>query len=302
MLSRTSILVVFLPTIFFPTYLTAQDGFPPVLPEQVRRIEAHRIERSLEIDGSLNEKEWQSVPPSSSFVDLISGKQTAYSTRVRVLWDSKFLYVGYEIEEPYVEAKFTKRDSPIYRENDVEFFIAGKDAYYEFETNALGTIYEGLFVWQSAYETSGISRIPELDISAPNVRYQRFNGVGYKKHPRGLRWAFLNWDYPDAKVAVSIQGTLNENSDRDQGWSVELAFPWENLGVLNMSSPRDLPPKPGDVWRMDFSRFNKYKIAPGAERGDEQSKATDSGGWALSSHGVWDSHIPECFPYVTFVD
>jgi hypothetical protein len=26
----------------------------------------------------------------------------------------------------------------------------------------------------------------------------------------------------------------------------------------------------------------------------------DSGGWALSHHGIWDSHIPEYFPYVTF--
>ena len=24
----------------------------------------------------------------------------------------------------------------------------------------------------------------------------------------------------------------------------------------------------------------------------------DSGGWALSPHGVWDSHIPEVFPQV----
>ena len=44
---------------------------------------------------------------------------------------------------------------------------------------------------------------------------------------------------------------------------------------------------------MDFSRFNQYKEAP---------PATDPGGWAWSPHGVWDSHIPELFPYVTFSD
>jgi hypothetical protein len=42
---------------------------------------------------------------------------------------------------------------------------------------------------------------------------------------------------------------------------------------------------------MDFSRFNTYKEAPPAK---------DSGGWFWTRHGVWDSHIPECFVYVTF--
>jgi len=44
---------------------------------------------------------------------------------------------------------------------------------------------------------------------------------------------------------------------------------------------------------MDFSRFNQYKAAPPPQ---------DSGGWAWSPHGVWDSHVPELFPYITFSD
>jgi len=47
----------------------------------------------------------------------------------------------------------------------------------------------------------------------------------------------------------------------------------------------------GDEWRMDFSRFNQYK---------EAAPAKDSGGWAWSPHGVWDSHIPELFTRVRF--
>ena len=37
--------------------------------------------------------------------------------------------------------------------------------------------------------------------------------------------------------------------------------------------------------------FNQYKEAKPAE---------DPGGWAWSPHGVWDSHVPEVFPYVRF--
>lgn len=271
----------------------AQDSFPPVSEKNIRRIQAQKINESISIDGLLNEAAWKLCPASPEFVDLISGKAAIHSTAVKVLWDESFLYVGYEIEEPFVRAKFTERDSPIYQDNDVELFIAGEDAYYEFEINALGTVYEGLFVWQSNYESSGINKLPGLDNSRADVRCQSFNGVGYKLHPRGLRWAFLDWDFPRAKTAVYVDGTLNNDADRDRGWSVELAFPWSEMALLNMSQKRALPPQPGDVWRMDFSRFNQYKEAPPAD---------DSGGWALSHHGVWDSHIPECFPFVTFAD
>ena len=58
-----------------------------------------------------------------------------------MLWDAASLYVGYWVEEPFVEATRTERDAPIYTNNDVELFIAGRDAYYEFEINAFGTIY-----------------------------------------------------------------------------------------------------------------------------------------------------------------
>ncbi len=270
----------------------AADKFPPVVESEIVRIDAPRITTALTIDGKLNEEVWAAAQESPRFVDLISGKPTAHATHVKVLWDQQNLYVGFKIEEPNVQAKFERRDSPIYQENDVELFIAGKDAYYEFEVNALGTIYEGLFVWESNYRESGLAGVPELDKSNPDVGWQAFNGVGFKNHPRGPRLAFLAWDFPQAQIGVHVDGTLNDNSDIDRGWSAELAFPWHGMRVLNMSRPVKLPPDVGDTWRMDFSRFNQYKIDRGGH--------SDSGGWALSHHGVWDSHIPECFPFVTF--
>jgi hypothetical protein len=54
---------------------------------------------------------------------------------------------------------------------------------------------------------------------------------------------------------------------------------------------------------MDFSRFNQYKEAPPAnDSGVNDSGVNDSGGWAWSPHGVWDSHVPELFPYIHFSD
>ncbi|XZE53465.1 carbohydrate-binding family 9-like protein [Planctomycetaceae bacterium SH139] len=266
--------------------------FPPGAEADILRIEAKRTDATIIIDGKLDEAAWRNVAWSPPFVDLISGQPTRHATRVRLLWDADYLYVAYDVAEPNVQAKFTQRDSPIYQENDVELIVAGEDAFYEFEINALGTIYEGLFVWQSNYEFSGIAKLPQLDKTRPEVKWQPFTGVSFQSHPRGARWAFLAWDVPAAQTAVQVNGALHDDSDQDHGWTVELASPWKSFSVLNMSKPRSLPPQPGDVWRIDFSRFNQYK-AP--------APAKDSGGWALSHHGVGDSHIPECFPCVTFV-
>ena len=73
--------------------------------------------------------------------------------------------------------------------------------------------------------------------------------------------------------------------------SVEIDGVSKNFGALAAVSELSLSAPEGDVWRMDFSRFNQYKEAPPAK---------DSGGWVWSRHGVWDSHIPECFPYIRF--
>ena len=220
---------------------------------------------------------------------MISGRSGIHDTRAAVLWDDDNLYVGYWIEEPFVEATLTERDALIYENNDVELFIAGQDTYYEFEINALGTIYEVFFIWDDAYERSGYNAIPEFDRRAKGV--QPFNGVGFQPHPRGKRTGYWNWDFPGLKSAVRIDGTLNNPTDRDRGWTVELAMPWAGMQWLAMADQRALPPRDKDVWRMDFSRFNQYKEAPPAQ---------DSGGWAWSPHGIWDSHIPELFTHIHF--
>lgn len=269
---------------------TNQDTLPiPCNQEELPHYSASHINGSIRVDGHLDEQAWKEVKKSPSFRDLIHGTDTRCETRAAVLWDDDYLYVGYWIEEPNLQASLTERDAPIYRDNDVELFIAGQDAYYEFEINTFGTIYEVFFIWEEAYEKSGYAAMPEFDRNRDKVR--PFLGVGYKSHPRGPRIGFWNWDFPGLQSAVQYQGTLNDSTDVDQGWTVELALPWQGMSALAKADQRSLPPLPGDIWRMDFSRFNQQK-AP--------TPANDSGGWAWSPHGVWDSHVPECFTVVHF--
>jgi hypothetical protein len=257
--------------------------------DRIAHYTAFRALKPVAIDGRLDEESWRLAPRSPRFSDLIGGRPGLHDTRAAVLWDDQCLYVGFWVEEPLVRARLTERDSLIYTDNDVEVFIAGQDAYYEFEINAFNTVYEVFFIWDEAWERTGYGRLPEFARDRPQV--QPFNGVGMTNHPRGPRTGYWNWDFPGLKTAVHVDGTINDDTDRDRGWTVELAFPWTGMKALALGDGRSLPPRDGDVWRMDFSRFNQYREAPPAE---------DPGGWAWSPHGVWDSHVPELFPFIHF--
>ena len=270
--------------------LVDTDDWPFPWPEsRIARYTARRATEKVVLDGRLDEADWKAAEKSPRFSDLVHGRPGIHDTRAAVLWDERHLYVGYWVEEPFVEGTLTERDSLIYKNNDVELFIAGRDAYYEFEINSLGTIYEVFFVWEEAFERAGYAALPEFDRSRQGVR--AFRGVGFKNHPRGPRIGYWNWDLPGLASAVHVDGTVNDNRDRDRGWTVELQIPGTGLAQLARPDGRALPPRDGDVWRMDFSRFNQYREAP---------PAPDPGGWAWSPHGAWDSHIPEVFPFVAF--
>jgi len=244
------------------------------------------------LDGRLADPVWSRAPRSPRFVDLVTGVPGFLDTRMAALWDDQALYIGFWIEEPDVQARLTQRDSFIWTENDVELFIAGPDSYYEFQINARGTIYEVFYIWQDAYVRAGFAGRPEFDLAARTVDvlggFQ--DGSRYGKHPRGRRWAFMGWDLPGLRSAVHVDGTLNDDRDIDRGWAVELALPWTGLEALAQGRP--LPPRPGDVWRMAFSRFENLRSAG--------LRISPDPGWALNRHGVYDSHIPECFSYVHF--
>jgi hypothetical protein len=251
-----------------------------------------RTKQPPAVDGRLDDPCWRPAPRSTRFVDLVTGEPGFLETRMSALWDDEAFYAAFWIEEPNVRARLTERDSFIWTENDVELFIACPDGYYEFQVNALGTIYEVFYIWQEAYRRNRHFERPEFDLSGHTVDvlggFQDSSRFG--KHPRGRRWAFMNWDFPGLRWGVHVDGTLNDGRDIDRGWTVELAFPWKGMETLAQGRP--LPPRDGDIWRMDFSRFEALSFAGG--------RAVPDPGWALNRHGVYDSHIPECFSFIHF--
>ncbi len=232
----------------------------------------YRAAGPVQVDGNLDEEVWSKVPWSDNFVDIEGSLRSKprHRTMVKMLWDNDYFYFGAFLEEPDVWATLTKRDSIIYQDNDFEVFIdpdGDTHNYYELEINALNTVWD-LFL----------------------VRPYRDGGP-----------AIHAWDIQGLQTAVKVNGTVNNPGDKDKGWFVEIAMPWE---VLKEAAAAKSLPKPGDQWRVNFSRV-EYRI--NVENG-QYVKAKDPAtgkpfaedNWVWSPMGLINIHYPEMWGYVQF--
>ena len=159
----------------------------------------------------------------------------------------------------------------IFYDNDFEIFIdpdGDTHKYYEFEINAFNTQWD-------------------LLITKP---YRDDDNV-----------ALNGWDIAGLKTASGIKGTINDPSDKDEFWTVEVAYPWKALSEMtSMSSP----PENGDQWRVNFSRVQwetevingnyKKKINP------KTGKSFPENNWVWSPQGFINMHAPETWGFVQF--
>jgi len=257
---------------------------------------AHRTVAPININGDVTKTQWTEAVWSRRFVDMASGRRGMYDTRAAIVWDNTNLYIAFVAEEPFVCAELTERDSIVFQENDLEVFIDGRDCYYELEVNAANTVYEVFFIWRDAYTRGGRFDQPQFDVHSPAAYtfggdYDRTaTSFWTGTHPRGVRWAFTDFDMPGMRTAVQVDGTLNDDSDVDGGWSLEIAIPWSGLDLL--ADGRSLPPQPGDEWRMFLGRFQRLELGG--------KEVLPHPATALTSHGVYDTHQPDRWSRIRF--
>lgn len=224
------------------------------------------IDHPLTIDGDLNKADWAQAAWSSNFADISGAGKAAprFHTRAKLLWDENYLYVAAQIEEPHVWATITNHDEVIFQDPDFEVFMDPKGSthnYYEFEMNALNA------GWDLRLDK------PYIDEGRPHNE----------------------WNIPGLKTAVKVQGSINNPADVDQGWTVEIAFPWKVLGEY---ARHPGAPNEGEQWRVNFSRVEWqistnngiYKKIPGVSEDN----------WVWSPTGVVDMHRPEMWGLVQF--
>ena len=258
--------------------------------------QASRSPHSIRVDGRASDAAWTDAAKTGPFVDLLSGTVAPMETTAAVLWDDDYLYIAFWAAEPAVTATLLERDSLLFYENDLEVFIDGGDSYYELEVNALGTVYEVFYIWRDSYQRGGLWDTPRFDVHSPRVH--SFGGdyptdvtnFWTGNHPRGTRWAFLDYDLDGLEVAVSVDGAINDPTTVDSGWTAEIAIPWTSLADL--ANGRSLPPQDGDVWGIFLGRFQQLAT--------RSPHSTATAGWGASPIGVADTHVPESFTRVTF--
>ncbi len=264
---KRSITIVVLINLWY--FSLSGQGLPPF-----REYLCFTAEQEIKIDGRLDEKDWKAAKWSDDFVD-IEGPQMplpTYRTRVKMLWDSEYLYIGAELEEPHLWATLKQRDTIIFHDNDFEVFIdpdGDSHQYSEIEVNALGTVWDLMLI--KPYRDQGP--------------------------------AMTAWDVRGLQLGIKLNGTLNDPSDTDKKWTIEMALPWS---ILKQNAPGKKLPVDGDQWRINFSRVqwdlllsdDKYqkKINP------DTGKPLPEHNWVWSPQGAINMHMPEMWGFLQFSD
>lgn len=183
--------------------------------------EVLHTDQGIDIDGRLDESDWQRAPTLDFIMPWSDVEQDgAQSTIVRLLWDEDNLYIIFACVDPYLDSVVTAHDGPVYREDAVEIFAtpsAADSTYFGYEMNIKGTLLDYIAFGGGAEWT-------------PHIRFE--------------------WQSEGVKIATTYQGTLNDHSDIDQGWILEIAIPHDNFRHLG----GQIPPRDGDIWRAALNR------------------------------------------------
>ncbi len=213
--------------------------------------EVHRAKAAPRIDGKLDDAAWAAAKPVTFVFPWTDQTGKKQKTVARLTWDNDNLYVAYECEDSDLTAVQARHDDPTYKDDAVEIFIAPpgvKNLYIGLEMNARAVLFDYLYPF------------PQRIIK--------------------------NYNLPGARVAVTSKGSLNNSSDQDQGWNLEVSIPWRSFADL-----ADNPvPKTGDRWIANLNRWD----------GTEPNRRLSQ--WSDSGQVKADPHYPDRFGKLVFVD
>ena len=178
------------------------------------------------IDGVLDDAMWQSAATTNAFVRANDGATAVEWPRgtVKVSYDNEHLYLAFEVQDDSLTGGFPSDavDPQLWTRDTVEVMIDpdgdgdGRD-YYEVQINPQNLVFDSHF-------------------------------DSYNKPRGGPNGPFGHQQWSAAaRSAVRLKGTLDDASDKDEGYVVEAALPWSSFHRAKRA-----PPRPGDSWRMNF--------------------------------------------------
>lgn len=189
------------------------------------RFDIPRTAGPLRIDGVIDEQDWNGAAVFRGQYRFDEQRRDGNSTITwRLLWNEDYLYVAFECDDPDLQAPPVERDKEVFFHDCVEVFVLPRldtGVYWEFVMGPQGSLYDG-------------------------IRFKKWDEWGFVGRESadlaGLRWA------------VKVHGTLNDSSDRDQGYVVEVAIPFKELPELSR-----ITPAAGMELRLMLARMDKSK-------------------------------------------
>ena len=230
--------------------------------------------KAFTLDGNIEKEFWNEIPFTADFTDIEGDLRPSprFRTRAKMQWDDENLYIAALLEGDEIWATITERDTIIFNDNDFEIFIdpdSDTHHYYEFEMNALGTVWDLLLT--KAYRDGGLP--------------------------------INSWDIQGLRTEVYINGELGNPAAPNCSWSVEVVMPFASLQEC---APHNGPPLPGEYWRMNFSRVQwKVDVKDGSYQKKlmpESKQPYPEDNWVWSPTGLINIHYPELWGFVFFED
>ncbi len=196
------------------------DGLPRLA---VFRLEP---EETVTIDGRLDEPAWERAATTPAFVNVATGHTDPAEPiqgKAKMAWDARFLYLGVTVMDRNIEGGFPPSaiDPHLWEKDTIELMVdpdgdGDNRDYFEIQVSPQNLVFDSRFDGYNA---------PRGGPSGP---------FGHQDWTAGLT------------SAVTLDGTLDDSSDRDRGYVVELQIPWKAF-----VGAKRAPPEPGDQWRMN---------------------------------------------------
>ena len=194
-----------------------------------QNFEARYVRQPPVIDGKLNDAAWSTAQVISDFFAYQSGgAPPAAKTTARIMWDERFLYVGFEMADADIRpasaiANETGRDSQVYLGDVIELFVRPdrkSPQYFEFEWSPNGR-----------------------DVFDARFEHHRFGEPG------------TTWN-TDIRWATTVDGTIDNFRDQDNGWTVEAAIPLD--GIESVVADTE--------WTFTVARYDYFNLSSQTEQ------------------------------------
>lgn len=199
-------------------------------------FKVNKTQGPITVDGKMNEEIWQKTEARKiDYFYKVEKEDDAQETTYRMLWDDQNLYAFFECKDKYITARETARDGQPYFDDCAEIFIIpaadSLDTHFGFELNLFKASNDFIY----------------------------FNGFFDGKD------AVLKTFNPDFEVEVTVDGTINDNSDIDKGWTMEFKIPLAVFSALG----EIVPVSNGNKWAFLAIRQDRNDA-----EGDRRSTST----------------------------